>query len=75
MAAQLSLIDEILDCIISSNRSGNSSKSDILKSLLPIIGDENKEYIINAINTVKHKNDIDQICYFLINKTKPQSTS
>ena len=74
-------INEILDYInknkqIKSNQSNvNSAKQDIFSSLLSIIGEENKNDIIDAMNNVSHKNDIDSICYFLINQSKPPSTS
>ena len=35
----------------------------------------NKQQIIDAMDNVTNKNDVQQICYFLINKTKPTSIS
>ena len=80
-------INEIVDYITKnqpkklkqSNTNSNSTeekeKSDIYSSLLPVIGEnKNKKYIDDAINNVSNKNDIQQICYFLINKNKPTST-
>ena len=73
-------INEITDYIIKnrqkkSNQTNTNSSEihDIFSALLSIVGEENRKYIIDAINNVQNKNDIDEICYYLINQSKPPS--
>ena len=51
----------------------NSSNQDILSSLLPIVGEKNKKHVVDAMNKAENKADIDEICYILINQSKPPS--
>ena len=51
------------------------NNDNVYSLLLPIIGgNKNKKDIDDALNNITNKNDIEQICYFLINKKVPSST-
>ena len=58
-----------------THSSEEQNNDNIYSLLLPIIGgNKNKKYIDDALNNITNKNDIEQICYFLINKEVPSST-